>query len=159
MKNIRKKKRKNRFFSGCLFLITVLFLYSCQQGEVYKQTVSRYDNGDPKLVRYYESAKDTTDPIREVAYYKHNLIKYNGQLKEGKRNGKWVYYYDNGNKWSEGFFINDVSNSTRTVYHRNGQKYYSGKYNQGKRTGVWMFWDETGKLIKQENYGEESKEN
>ena len=48
-------------------------------------------------------------------------------MKEGKEQGKWTYWYDNGQKWSEGM------------------------YADGKKTGEWTYWYDTGTIKEKSN--------
>ena len=36
-----------------------------------------------------------------TSYYKTEQIAEQGIYKNGKRDGKWIYYYENGQKWKE----------------------------------------------------------
>jgi antitoxin component YwqK of YwqJK toxin-antitoxin module len=128
-----------------LFLILSIF-FSCQQKP--EKKTETYEDGAPKMEQYFVEDNLT----KEVTYYKNQQKRYEGEYLDGKRHGRWVYWYPNGNVWSEGFFYQGENDSIRIVYHENGNKYYSGKYKKGQRTGVWKFWDEEGNFIKKVDY-------
>ena len=46
-----------------------------------------------------------------------NINKYNS---EGKRDGLWKYYHDNGNIWYEGNYINSKEDGLWKEYNNNG---------------------------------------
>ena len=134
-----------------LCLIAVLFaVAACNRGK--KVIEETYPDGSPKTERYYIGKGAMKEMIREVRYYSNHKKEMEGEYKNNKRNGNWVYYYKNGKKWSEGTFIDGLDNGKRNVYYENGQKRYEGYYDKGKESGIWKFWDEGGKLLKEINY-------
>jgi TonB family protein len=63
-----------------------------------------------------------------------------GLLKEGKKEGKWISYYNNGSIESIGKYYNGLKERKWTWYHDNGQicskeSYYRDDFIKGK------FWD------------------
>ncbi|MCK9613238.1 MAG: hypothetical protein WC401_00095 [Bacteroidales bacterium] len=138
---------KLKFFSYFLCLL----LFACDS-EIIKETVETYPDGSPKVIRYYKENGKERKLIKETLYYSNHQKYMEGGYKEGKRNGKWSSWHQNGNKWSEGNFVDGIDDGERTVYHENGEKYFQGTYKNGKKTGVWKFWDDKGELVKKENY-------
>lgn len=131
----------------------MIICISCSS-EPEKVVETTYDDGDPKLVRFYEQKNDGKVLVKEMTYYPNDNIRYVGGYKDQMRHGHWIYYYMNGNKWSEGFFLNGERNGDAKTWHENGQLYIQGEYTDGVRTGTWQFWDEQGELIKEINYNE-----
>ena len=87
-----------------------------------------YTNGDK-----YEG--EIKNGIREGfgTYYYHNGDKYEGMWLKGKKNGTGTLYYKEGN-----LFVGQWKNSEKegigTLYLKNGEKYY-GEFKSGKRSG------------------------
>lgn len=133
-----------------IMILVSLALASCTREPIAVVELT-YDNGTPKLVRFYEKEGDTV-PIREIHYYADSAVRMEGNLKDGLRDGDWKYYYDNGNVWSTGHYVNGKENGRKAVYHENGQIYYEGMVKNGQRTGIWRFFDKTGKLLKEVDY-------
>jgi antitoxin component YwqK of YwqJK toxin-antitoxin module len=107
-----------------------------------------YPDGSPMVIEYVNPG--SIDKSKNInTFYKDNKLQSEGMLKDGKKEGKWVFYYDNGNKWSEGYFKNGIEQGTRTVYYENGKKRYEGSFRNGDKTGLWKFWDKNGELIKE----------
>ena len=101
----------------------------------------------------------------------------------GKRQGKWIKYYDNGVKQYEGFFKDDHPVDTMKRYNNNGTLlsvliysedgveayayiYYDngylaseGNYINQQKDGLWKFYSSTNKdyLINEEYYSENLK--
>ena len=61
-------------------------------------------------------------------------------VKDG--NGKFTYYwYENGQKISEGTYKNGRKDGLWTRWYENGQKENEGNYKNGKHDGIWTYWD------------------
>lgn len=84
--------------------------------------------------------------VREEEYYPSGEMHYSGEYANGLRDGKWMFWFQNGNKWSEGNFKSGVRNGIARVYHDNGKLFYTGNYIDGKKDGKWSFYDREGKL-------------
>jgi len=113
-----------------------------------------YDDGSPKLIHFYKQINDTSVLIGEEHYYENGNLKMKGNYNPvGQREGKWTYWYLNGNKWSEGYFVNGLEDSLKTVWHENGNIHYQGFYHMGQRTGTWEFYELTGDKLKEISYG------
>ncbi|MBN1338870.1 MAG: hypothetical protein JXA03_06070 [Bacteroidales bacterium] len=135
-----------------LLMIVCVSAASCSHEPV-AVTEETYENGSPKLVRYYKNQGDTI-PVKETHLYNDGTKRMEGAFREGKRHGEWKYWYANGNLWSAGTYTEGKENGRKAVYHENGQLYYEGNLNDGKRTGNWKFFDKNGKLQKEVDYGE-----
>lgn len=107
--------------------------------------VEQYDNGDPKIVKYFDKNGDNQQLIKEIHYYEDGKKKLEGSYKNTKRDGEWTSWYTNGNVWSQSNYSNGIENGLYTVHHENGKKYYEGNYKEGNRVGKWTFWDISGK--------------
>lgn len=133
-----------------VIFLTIL-LKACSP-EVEKVIVETYSDGRPGLEQYFEIKGEERVLVRETGYYPEGQKRIEGTYKDGKREGLWRYWYENGNLWSEGYYKADVRHGRSTVWHENGKKYYEGHYTDGERTGKWKFWDEDGKLLKEIDY-------
>ncbi len=129
-----------------LILIPFFFMLSCEKTTtVIKE---KYPDGSPKIVNVYKGSEVPKNLIHETSYYPGKKLQMEGDFKNGVRDGKWVFYYENGNKWSEGYFRKGKSNGKRTTYYENGKKRYEAYYKDDQRVGKWNFYDENGKLVK-----------
>lgn len=73
-------------------------------------------------------------------------------LINGKEDGKWVYYYDNGNKKAEGKYLKGKQQGNWKFYYPNGKIKQQGNYSLGKLTGSWKWYYDNGYLLKEEFY-------
>ena len=139
-------------------LIGVLFLVSCQP-KLEERISETFPDGKPKRIQYYTGEGEGKYLAKEVFMYPEGKKKVEGWYnKDGRRDGKWTYWYQDGKRWSEGYFSNGMDDKMRTTWHENGQLHYKGRYDKGIRVGVWKFYDESGKETKKIDYDNESGE-
>jgi len=70
------------------------------------------------------------------------LVYYN----KGKKVGKWLYWYDNGIKRIDNNYVNDRLNDKNYWWYKNGSKKKVALYNNGKFIGK-VEWNKNGKVI------------
>ena len=67
-----------------------------------------------------------------VSYYDNGQLEYKGNFKNGKREGAWVYYYDNGQLSSKGNVKNGKEEGLWVSYWGDGAQMYRNYYENGK---------------------------
>lgn len=145
--------------SIALFLIPyTLYLCSCSSGpnqnaesksaDTSGMSVSSNLNG---LTGVIEKNPPVINGDYEVKY-PSGIVKMKGFYINGKREGQWVSFFENGQKQSEGFFKNGLRDGKALVYYQNGQLYYEGYYKDGKEVGKWIFFDQQGKKLQEKDY-------
>ena len=55
-------------------------------------------------------------------YFDNGKPKFEVTYKNGKKNGKEIFWYENGNKMMESFFVNDHEEGLWQQWYPNGQK-------------------------------------
>ncbi len=127
-----------------------LILVSCGS-EYFKEVEETFENGDPKLVKYYNNeSKEVL--VKEISYYDDGSKYIEGAYQNNERNGTWTAYFRNGNVWSQAEYVDGEEHGLKRVYFENGQIYYEGHKINNQRTGTWKFWDIEGNLTKEVNY-------
>jgi hypothetical protein len=134
-----KKSHTKTLLTLPLVLLALFFLSSC--GE-------KIDDAD--LVErdgiYYKKSSDI--PFSgEIKSRTHS-----GWIKDGKRDGPWVFYYDNGQLASEGDYKNGKEEGPWVIYFENGLLSGEGDYKSGFREGPWVEYWENGQLRGKGNY-------
>ena len=81
-----------------------------------------------------------------------NLIADGIVLKNGWKNGDWIYYYTNKNKQAEGKYVNGKKHGKWIYYYDNKKIQQTGSYSNGKFNGNWKWYYKTGELLKDEYY-------
>ena len=67
-----------------------------------------------------------------------------GTYNNGHRDGKWIFWYDNGNKQSEETYKDGKIDGKCIGWHDNGQKQFEGTYKDEKKNGKWIHWYDNG---------------
>ena len=75
-----------------------------------------------------------------------------GSFKNGKREGAWVSYHDDGQLESKGNYKNGMREGAWVGYWGNGQLKYSGNNTNGKNEGAWVYYYNNGRLSSKGKY-------
>lgn len=134
-----------------LLSVVSALLYACSP-EIQRIVVQTYPDGSVELEQYFVFRHNDSILIKEIGFYPDGQKRIEGEFKDGKRQGKWTYWYDNGNRWSQASYKAGILDGKSTVWHENGSKYYEGRYRNGNRAGHWRFWDKDGNLTKEISY-------
>ncbi|MBK9291467.1 MAG: hypothetical protein IPM52_07555 [Bacteroidetes bacterium] len=138
-------------FSGLLMIL--LFSASCanrtpsEPQAVASEIVDLWDNGQARKVWLYANVDGVRTVVKEIQYHPNGVKSMEGPLKDGLRHGEWKSWYEDGNLWSVGSFVNGLRHGKGIVYHPNGKKFIEGAYLNGERVGKWYWWDEEGRSI------------
>lgn len=87
-----------------------------------------------------------------VKYYKSGVVEIRGTMKDGKREGLWKSWYEDGSPWSETNFANGKKNGRTISWYDNEVKRYEGFYIDDKESSTWTFWDEQGNIQSVKEY-------
>lgn len=92
-------------------------------------------------------------------YYLDGNLKSKGEYKDGKKYGKWTYYFTNGNVEQEGFFDKNGNYTGEWKwYYENGNLLRKEEYRRGKREGFLEEYSINGELITKGEYFDGEKE-
>ena len=75
-----------------------------------------------------------------------------GKMKNGKKDGKWKYWRENGLKWEEGIYKDGKEDGLWTTWYVNGQKEREATFKYGKIISS-KCWDEDGNECECGKYG------
>lgn len=65
--------------------------------------------------------------------YENNILISMGDYKDGKKEGIWQYWYDNGQKMEEGNYRNGLKIGIWVKWYQDGELMWEGEYKEGKR--------------------------
>lgn len=99
------------------------------------------ENNEPVSILFKEGEKQY-----EYQFYPNFLTHSEGVTINGNREGLWIFWFKNGNKQTEAWFVNDIQHGEQIVYYENGNIFYKGNFENGKRKGEWQFFDDQGDL-------------
>ena len=89
-------------------------------------------------------------------------VKFEGpQDDKGERDGKWLYYSEEGIELSMTMYMHGKKHGHSIVKYPNGAIHYVGEYRNDKPVGVWKTYSVSGELTKEKDYGypEDTAEN
>nr|WP_294943298.1 hypothetical protein [uncultured Mucilaginibacter sp.] len=83
-----------------------------------------------------------------------------GYYLNGRKEGTWIDYFDNGNKYRSQTYATDTLDGPWEGYYLNGTKYLEGNYVKGLKEGDWYLYyqDSTLKFFNKYSHGHSVKE-
>ncbi len=132
-----------------LFFLIAGFI-GCQN--IMEEVTESYDNGQAKTIKYFKGETAENKLVKELQYYPDGKPAYQKNFKNNKPNGEWMFWFSNGNIWSQGEYKNGLRTGKSIVYHENGQLFFEGVYIDGKKHGTWYFYDEEGVLVNETDF-------
>ncbi len=106
--------------------------------------------GHPTAIKLYTAGSELLD----VIFYTTSGKKVSeGKMKERSREGKWVYYHQDGiNVMAEEVYKNNSIEGERIVYFESGAVAQRVHYKNGKEEGLEYHYTEEGIITKQYTY-------
>ena len=92
-----------------------------------------------------------------IEYYSENKKKTEGYYKSGKRNGTWKYFFVNGSVEQEGIYRNDLYDGEWYWFSANGKVIKFEEFSFGKENGKYIEINELGDTIQKGLYAEGMK--
>ena len=77
---------------------------------------------------------------------------FQGKLKNGKKEGPWVSYHENGQLLSKFNYKNGKMEGPWVSHHDNGQIGSEGDFKNGKPDGPWVYYHKNGQLETKATY-------
>ena len=135
-KNGKKEKKDNKgILYGCLNLIILLFSF------IFLLIFNKMKSNN-NIVNEKDISNNIIINITKI----YNIGKYVGEYKNGKREGKGIFYYNNGNRY-EGDFKNDKKEGKGKFYYNSGKwkgNRYEGDFKNDKKEGKGIFYYNNG---------------
>ena len=85
-------------------------------------------------------------------YYNNGQLDAKGNFKNGKLEGEWVEFYVDGQLKFKGNYKNSKREGAWISYHKNGQLKFKGNFKNFKREGEWVGYNLNGRVM-EENTG------
>lgn len=132
-----------------VFSLLLALLFACSED------TSKSEKDEPLAVEQERSLTSLDRNGKFTEWYPgHNQIKMEGrQDEEGRRQGVWKLYTQDGIELSITVYTDGIKDGHIIVRYPTGILRYSGQYSMDKRIGEWKFYDESGQLVKTENFG------
>ena len=92
-----------------------------------------------------QSDKPYSGDVSKLDNFGKTLLK--GTYKNGKKDGLWTWWYENGQKRRERTFKDGEQDGLWTQWYENGQKDFENLWKDGKLDGLSTFWYEYGQKM------------
>lgn len=92
-----------------------------------------------------------------VSYYPNGQKRSEGQYVEGFRSGLWTFYSEAGQVTGRTEFQRENYHGKRVLYFANGKPRLVEEYSNGKRNGVVQEFSEDGKLVREAHYRDDQQ--
>ena len=81
-----------------------------------------------------------------IFWYKSGRKQLEGEYLNGQKTGLWTKWNERGDRITEGTFLHDKMHGLWTDWHGNGQKAQESHWFYGKRDGKWTRWTSSGEV-------------
>ena len=125
-----------------LFFILFCVLLLC--AGCIKVKYEYHENGKLKSETHYRFGKETGVTTYYHHYYPVKVMEV--EMKKGKRNGKFVKRYFDGNKELTAFYKDDLLDGVETCYFQDGKKNLETHYTNGIKNGPVTSWYSNGEV-------------
>ncbi len=71
-------------------------------------------------------------------------VRGRGLIEDGRLEGAWIFFDDNGQRLSEGRFLGGKRVGPWVFFHPNGQMESMGDFADDRKTGMWTYFDDSG---------------
>lgn len=86
------------------------------------------------------------------AYYLNGRLYSEGIVKNGKEDGLWIYWHDNGKKAREGNFVQGKREGIHKYWFLNGRMRGEGSFKNDKYDGKWLMYKEDSQEVVEQVY-------
>ncbi|MCB0761425.1 MAG: hypothetical protein KDC12_07890 [Flavobacteriales bacterium] len=129
--------------------ILLVALVSCTP-KVIEKTTKVYPGGQPESIMYFNEGD--SNPFAQKVFYSDGKMKIEGSFENGKRQGVWTSYYQNGQIWTINVYDQDTNHGEYIMYNSDGTVKLKGQYDHGEETGTWIINDERGNFIQEKTF-------
>ena len=95
---------------------------------------------------------------RWTFWYDTGERKSTGLYKNGEEHGRWYYWYKSGQKEKEGIYSNGIKQGEWLGFYYTGNKFFKRTFKDGKKHGLWAWWFENGHKKYIGGYKEDKKD-
>lgn len=126
--------------------------------------IGTFEHGKEKgIFKYYDirsskypAATREFSPISDIVWVKfytlEGKLRSKGKMKGKNRIGKWIYYFPNGNLFSEESYKDGKLDGILTDYYSNKKVLQTIEYKNGKKEGLHKKYSDDGVLLEEITY-------
>jgi hypothetical protein len=149
--------RYAKFRANCLEVCVIFDVNDCAQTR--KHIINQYNDKQTKYEVNCVVTPDGFDIDLEnvcsggIHYFNSMRRTFYYGIKPFDYTGYWFGWYDNGQKYCQGTYLDGVKNGNWIFFRSNGQIYLEGKYQDNIKIDNWIKWSRDGKTKKSYWYG------
>ena len=115
------------------------------KNEIFNGTLFELYPNNRDTILLHEIKNGSLDGISKKWYPNHQLLEYR-EYKLGRKNGKQIAFWENGNKRFEFVANNDAYEGELKEWSINGKLFHLAHYSNGQEEGSQKMWYENGKI-------------
>lgn len=147
---------KNYIFIIFLIITTSIFAQDVNDKKIYLDSLwKEIPEGNHKYYRIIKDYFKEQESYKVYDYYNSNVLQMEGVYKDKEltfQNGQFTYYYENGNKKTEGKIENAKNIGAFSQWYENGTKKVEGEYFENKQNlqndlKIINFWNNQNKQL------------
>lgn len=146
---------KNYFLLAFLFATQLFFAQSNDKKVFLDSLWKETTEGNHKYYRIIKDYYTEQESYKVYDYYATDVLQMEGTYKDKElafKKGNFIYYYDNGNKKTEGVVENERSIGSFLEWYENGVKKAEGEYIKNEKAfqndfKILNYWDDTNKQL------------
>ena len=138
--------------STCAKEDAVLFRVGFKDGEGFILKDFSMSTNQLKMLYVSNSLNDKQKNGACTRYYENGEKESEGSYVDDKRDGKWMEWFENGQKQSEIIYKKGKISGSSVNWYENGQKKSEGNYVDSKQEGIHTEWYENGQKQNQGKY-------
>jgi hypothetical protein len=170
--NLKRKENFNKYsrytflsIIGLIIFLSLTYMLKIQSNNVSPTINISKIIDEPELTKPKEMPPHTHNNKQKINEFivplklkkidnpiKKEIMEDEKKTEENGRNGKYITYYENGNKWVELFFKNGKREGTQYSWHKNGNLKSELNYVNGKKQGYQKWWKKDGKMLNHKYY-------
>lgn len=141
-------------------------------GEQVGRWTSWYENGNLKEEIIYQNEKyqienfyftDGNQLIKDgngkyILYYDNGNKMVEGEIKNGFRDGEWYFYFENGVQQVLTTYSQNKQNGFSRGWYESGNPYFEGQLANDEPDGEWTWWHDNGNIQCQATFQANKKE-
>jgi antitoxin component YwqK of YwqJK toxin-antitoxin module len=91
---------------------------------------------------------------KKIGWHENGTKSLEGEYKDGKEEGTWIFWHKNGTKYSEREYKEGKEEGKMIIWRKNGNKFLEGEYKEGKEEGKMIIWHKNGDKFLEGEYKE-----
>jgi antitoxin component YwqK of YwqJK toxin-antitoxin module len=100
----------------------------------------------------YDINSETPYTGKYITYFNNGQKKTESNFTDGKENGLVIWWHENGQKELEENYKFGKKTGLRTEWYENGRKQSEQNYKYDKKDGLMITWDNDGNITRMETY-------